>query len=243
MTSPLVAVAALALGAALVLGAAAGPAVLAAAVLLAQGLVIVDWHRTLGVAGARGGIVVGAVAAVGSDALVLADVGERPLAAVPGVLAAAVVGALVHQLARRDGRDRLTASLTATVSLAALVALGSTLLAVHDEKDGLALISTAAAAAALVAAGVTARQLAGAPRRADVAVVAGAAVLVTVSVVALDGLAVTPAFAVAGTAGTVAWVAGVLVARSAEPHVGPGAALPLVLAGPVAYVLGRLLVG
>jgi len=243
VTSPLVAVAALALGAALVLGAATGLAVLAAAVLLAQGLVIVDWHRTLGAPGARGGIVVGAVAAVGSDALVLADVGERPLAAVPGVLAAAVVGALVHQLARRDGRDRLTASLTATVSLVALAALGSTFLAVGAAQDGLALVCTAAAVAALVVAGVTARQRFGAPRRADIGVVAGAVAVVAAVVVALDGLAVTPAVAVAGAAGTVAWVAGVLVARSAAPHIGPAAALPVVLGGPVAYVLGRLLIG
>lgn len=243
MTSPSVAVAALVLAAALALGVAAAPVALLGAVLLAQGLVVAGWHRSLAVPGARGGRVVGALAAVASDALVLTGTGQRPLSAVPAVLACAVLAALVHQLARRDGRERLTASLTATVSLAVLVVLGAAFLAVPTGEDGRALVSAAAAAAALAVAGGVVRRRTGAPRRADIAVVAGAGALSAAVIVALDALPPVPALAVAASAAGLSWVATLLVSRSAAPDAVLAAGLPLVLAGPVAFVLGRLLVG
>lgn len=243
MTHPLVAPVALALGAALVLGAVTEPAVLLAAVVLAQGLVVAGWHRSLAVPGARGGLVVAAVAALASDGLVLADAGDRPLSAVPGVLALAVLAGLVHQLARRDGRDRLNASLTATVSLAALATLGSIFLAVQDAEGGVALVGAAAVPAALVVAGRVARQGLRGPGWADLAVMTAATAGAASAVVALGGLSPVPALAVAGTSAVVALAAAVLASRSAAPDIGVGAALPVVLAGPVAYVLGRLLVG
>lgn len=243
MTHPLVAAVALALGAAIVLGAVTGQAVLLVAVVLAQGLVVAGWHRCLGVPGVRGGVAVGAVAALSSDGLVLAEAGDRPLSAVPAVLALAVAAGLVHQLARRDGRDRLNASLSATVSLAALATLGSTFLAAAQAQDGESLVCVAAVSAALVVAGRVARQRLRAPSGADLAVVVAAGAAAALGVVALGDLSAGPAFAVAATSGVVAWAATLFVARSAAPDVGVGAALPVVLAGPVAYVLGRLLVG
>lgn len=252
MTSPLVAAGACALGAALVIGAATDPGVLLAAVFLAQAVVIVGWHRCLDVPGATGGTVVAGAAAVGADVLVLVDAGgeDRPLSAVPTVLALTVLAALVHQLARRDGRERLTASLTATVALAALVSLGSTFLAVSEAEDGLGLVSASTAAAALVVAGVWVRHRRGGSHRHDIAVVVVAGAVAALAVIALDGLPVVPALAVAGSAGVIAWVAGVLVARAPVagaqcgglPVAGPAAGLPVLVAGPVAYVLGRLLV-
>ena len=259
MTSPLVAAGACALGAALVIGVATDPGVLLAAVLLAQAAVVVGWHRCLDVPGATGGRVVAGAAALGSDVLVLADAGDQPLSAVPAVLAMAMLAALVHQLLRQDGRDRLTASLTATVSLAALASLGSTFLAVSEAEDGLGLVSTAATAAALVVAGVSVRRWRGGSHRhhisrdmsVDVAVVAAAGAVAAVAVVALDGLPVVPAIAVAGSAAAISWVASVLAARAPAAAAqrgawwgaGPSAGLPMLVAGPVAYVLGRLLVG
>lgn len=251
MTSPLVAAGACALGAALVIGAATDPGVLLAAVLLAQAVVVIGWHRRLDVPGATGGTVVAGAAALGSDLLVLADAGDRPLSAVPVVLAMAVLAALVHQLVRQDGRDRLTASLTATVTLAALASLGSTFLAVSEAEDGSGLVSAAATAAALVVAGVSVRRWRGGSQRTDIAVVAAAGALAALAVVALDGLPVVPAIAVAGSAAAIAWVASTLLARApaaaaqqgAWSGAGPSAGLPMLVAGPVAYVLGRLLVG
>jgi hypothetical protein len=238
-----VAAVALALAAALVLGSATAPAVLLVAVVLAQGLVVAGWHRSLDVPDVRGGAVVGAAAALGCDLLVLVEAGDRPLSALPGLLAVAVLAALVQQLARRDGRDRLTASLAATVSLTSFAGLGATYLAASDGEDGLGLVSAAAVAAALVVAGDAARHRLGWPPLLGTLVVAGAAALAALAVVALDGVAGGPAAAVAATAAVVAWAATVLVARTAAPDLGVTAGLPIVLAGPVAYVLGRLLVG
>jgi hypothetical protein len=243
VTHPLVAAGGLALGAALVLGAATAPAVLLLAVVLGQGLVVAGWHRSLGVPGAVGGMVVGAVGALVCDVLVLAGAGDRPLSALPGVLALVVLAGLVHQLARRDGRDRLNASLSATVAMTALAGLGATYLAASDGEDGLGLVSAAAVSAALVVAGSVLRARLGLPKAVDLAVLLVAAAVSAAGVLALDGLAGGPALAVAASAAVVAWAATLLVARSSAPDPGVAVGLPLVLAGPVAYVLGRLLVG
>ena len=112
MIHPLAAGGALGLGAALVLGAATSRGLLLVAVLLMQGLLIARWHPSLAVPGAAGGVVVAGVAAVAADVLVLRGDGDRPLSAVPAVLALAVLAALVHQLARRHGRERVIASLS-----------------------------------------------------------------------------------------------------------------------------------
>jgi hypothetical protein len=242
VTHPLVAAGGLALGAALVLGAATAPAVLLLAVVLGQGLVVAGWHRSLGVPGAVGGMVVGAVGALVCDVLVLAGAGDRPLSALPGVLALVVLAGLVHQLARRDGRDRLNASLSATVAMTALAGLGATYLAASDGEDGLGLVSAAAVSAALVVAGSVLRARLGLPKAVDLAVLLVAAAVSAAGVLS-SGLAGGPALAVAASAAMVAWAATLLVARSSAPDPGVAVGLPLVLAGPVAYVLGRLLVG
>jgi len=235
--------AAIALGVALVVGAATASAVLLVAVVLVQALVVASWHRALAVPGAVGGGLVAGAAAVGADVLVLVrDDGDRPLSAVTPVLALAVLAALVQQLARRDGRPRLNASMAATVTAAALAGLASAFLAAEGSEGGAPLVAVAAVAAGLVAAGVAVRRGLGYPAAADGAVVlvavAGGAVVAAVT--DLDGL---PALAVGLGCAAVAWVASVFVGRTTSPDAGLSAALPHALAGPVAYVLGRLLVG
>jgi len=190
---------------------------------------------------------VAGAAAISADVLALDGARDRPLSDVPAVLALAVLAALVHQLARRDGRDRLTASLTATVSLAALAALGSAYVASLDVEDGPALVTAAGVAAVLVVSGVFSRRRSGASNRYDIVVVTAAGAASAVVMVALEGLEVGPALAVSGGSALVAWVASVLVARASgsgsREGAALGAALPILVAGPVAYVLGRLLVG
>ena len=100
------------LGLAIVLGALTEPVVLLLAVALAQGVVVAGWYASLAVPGTFGGAVVAGGTALGADLVVLAEDGDRPLSSVPAVLAVSVLAALVHQLVRRDGRDRLTASPT-----------------------------------------------------------------------------------------------------------------------------------
>jgi len=220
---------------------------LLAALVVTQAVVVATWHRCLGVPGAAGGAAVAGATAVAADVLVLDGSSDQPLSSVPAVLALAVLAALVHQLARRDGRDRLTASLTATVSLAALAALGSAYVASLDLEQGPGLVSAAGVAAALVVAGVFARRRSGASRRYDIVVVPAAGAASAVVMVALEGLEVGPALAVSGVSALVAWVASVLVARApgsgSREGAALGAGLPMLVAGPVAYVLGRLLVG
>jgi hypothetical protein len=236
-------VAALALAAALVAGAAAAPAVLLVAVLLVQGLVVAGWHRALDVPGAVGGAVVAGAACIAADLLVLADdEAERPLASVTPVLGLAVLGALSHQLARRDGRPRLNASMTATATVAALAGLACSFLAVETTEDGAALVAAAAVAAGVTAAAAVTRGQLHAPPSADAGAV-GLGVLAALAVASLTDLDLGTGVAVGMGCAAVGWVGTVLVARTRGPDPGLAAALPHALAAPVAYVLGRLLVG
>ena len=61
-----------------------------------------------------------------------------------------MLAAMLHQLVRRDGRERLTDSLTATVSLAVVGALGSCYLGTQSSRDGAAFVVAGVAAAAVV---------------------------------------------------------------------------------------------
>lgn len=242
MSQPLAAAAALGLAVALVLGAATAPVVLLVAVVMTQGLLVAGWHRSLDWLGATGGAVVAGAAALGADLVVLAADGDRPLSGVPAVLALSVLAALVHQLLRRDGRGRLVHSLAATVALAALAVLASSYLAAEAADGGAALVAVAALPAGAVVAASVLRRRTGRSQWLDLAAVPAAAVL-ALAVPLLSDLAVVPGLVIAVSAALVAWVAGFVVARSAEPDPALAAGLPLALAGPVAYVLGRLLVG
>ncbi len=242
MTTALAAAPALGLAAALVLGAALSPAALLVAVVAAQATVILRWHRMLDVPGGGVGALVAGVAALAADGLVLAAEGDRPLAPLPAVLALSVLAGLGQQLVRRDGRERLTSSLAATVSLCAVTVPASTYLAVEASDAGAPLVAAAAVAAGLVGGvGAVRRRLAG-PSWLDPAAV-GVSAGAALALPALTDLPATAAVAVAAAAGGTAWAAGVLVGRAPRPYVLVEAGLAQALAAPVAYVLGRLLVG
>lgn len=242
MTVPLAVAPGLGLAVALALGAAAGSWVLALAVMLAQALVVTTWHRVLEVPGATGGAVVAGVAALAADGLVLDAEGDRPLAALPAVLALSFVAGLVHQIVRRDGRERLNASLSATVALCVLTVPAATYVAVEASEAGAPLVTAAAVPAGIVAAATALRRERGLGWWVGpAAVAAGAAVGLVLSVSTDLGLAA--ALAVAAAAGAAAWVADDLVGRTSRPHPALAGGLSQALAAPVAYVLGRLLVG
>lgn len=232
--------AAVAVGLALALGlAAAGPvAVLVAAVALVQVLVALRWFAVLDVdAAARGGAIVGAAAAIGADLAVALRDDRRPLTPVASVLGLAMVAALIHQLVRRDGRDRLTASLSATVALAAVGALGSSYLGTQSSRDGSAFVAAAlaATAVAVVATVVPGPILFGATAGLVGGLAAGAVVGALSDLGARTG-------GLVGLGATVA--AGVSVTfarRAAHPDPLVTAGLPLLLVAPVGYLLARLL--
>ena len=238
------AVAAPALGALLVLATAAGTAPLVGALLLAQAAVVAGWHSGLGAPGLRGGAAVGAGTALAADLLVAVAPDDRPLRALPAVVAGALVASVVHQVVRRDGRTALTASLTATGSLGVLVALAAMHLATAAEPDGTALVAAAAVPAAVVTMAEALRPVTGAPAWSGMVVaVVTAAATATAVVAAGDrtGWSVAAGCAAAGAAA--GWVATVVVTRTARPQAVLLVGLPQLLAAPAAYVASRLRVG
>jgi hypothetical protein len=238
------AVAAAALGGLLVVAAAAVTAVLVGALLLAQAAVLAGWHRGLRVPGLRGGVVVGTGAAVAADLLVTAAPDDRPLRALPAVMAGVLVASLVHQVLRRGGRVDLVASLTATGTLGALVALAAMHLGTAAEPDGTVLVATAAVPAALVAVAEALRPATGAPTWSGL-VVAVVAALVTAAaaVSAADRLGWSVALGAAAAGAAAGWVGTVAAARTARLEPALVIGLPQVLAAPAVYVASRLLAG
>ena len=238
------AVGAAVLGALLVVAAAAGTEPLVGALLLVQAAVVADWHHALGAPGRRGGVVVGAATALAADLAVTAASDERPLRAIPAVVAGALVASVVHQVLRRDGRTALTTSLTATGSLGVLVALAAMHLATAAEPDGTVLVATAAVPAAVVAAAEALRPVTGAPGWSGLPVAAVAAAGTAVAAVAAaDRMAWSVALGCAAAGALAGWVGTVVVARSVWRGPALLAGLPQLLAAPAVYVASRLLVG
>ncbi len=229
----------LALAGALALAAYAAEAPLVLAVLVVQGLLVWSWYVALDLPGRVGGSVLAGVAAVTADVLLLVRDDTRALTPVTGVLALAMIGAIVHQLARRDGRTRLTESLTATMTLVVLTTLGALFVATEQTLGGSALVALAALSAA-VAAGASMVPLA----TGLVAVIAAVGGLVLgLLVAAITDLSVGPALTTGAAAAATALAAITFVRRAKQPDLATTAALPLLSVAPVAYVLGRILVG
>ena len=91
----------LALAGAVALAAYAAEAPLALAVLVVQGLLVWSWYGVLDVPGRTGGSILAGAAAVTADVLLVVRDDTRALTPVTGVLAVAMIGAIIHQLARR----------------------------------------------------------------------------------------------------------------------------------------------
>jgi hypothetical protein len=229
-----------ALGGAVALSAYAGIPVLVLAVALVQAFVAYGWNRTLVVPGSTGALVIAAAAALGSDLLLLRHDESRPLAPLSGVLGLTVVAAFVHQVVRRPHRDRVTASLSATVTLAVAVVLAALYLPAYRDTSGAAALVAAvalAAAAGALMGGLPAPAWASVPlglaAGAGVGWLIGGATHVGSGDGGLLGLA----------AAVLAEVALALVRRAAGHDRLSAAALPIAFAGPAAYILGRILLG
>ena len=130
------------------LGGVIDPLVLLPAVLLTQVLLAVAWFPALRATSPIGGRIVVLGAAAAADVAVLAADETRPMEHVAPVLAVAMLAALAHQLARRDGRGELTTSLTATGTATVFACLGSAWLALDVSRDGTGLLVLGAVAAA-----------------------------------------------------------------------------------------------
>jgi hypothetical protein len=227
--------------------AAAGPtALLVAALAVVQGMVAARWFSAAGAPGAPVGSAVGAAAGVAATVSVAVRDDQRPLAPLAAVLGLVVLAALLHQLARRDGRDALTTSLAATTTLGVVAALGAGHLAAAQSKTGTPLVVAAVLAAAAVVATDAAslpsvhRPLPGAARA-----LAGLALGALLGLLAglWSGLGSGTGALVALGGAAVAMVAVLLAHRLARPEPVLTAGLPLLLTGPAAFVLGRLFAG
>lgn len=229
----------LALAGALALAAYAAEVPLALAVFVVQGLLVWGWYDALGVPGRTGGMVLAGAAAVTADVLLLVRDDTRALTPVVSVLAVAMIGAMVQQLARPGGRDRLTESLTATATLVVLATLGALFVAAQHTLGGAALVALAALSAA-VAAGSSLVPL-------PTALVAGIAtvggLVLGLLVAAVTDLSAWPALTTGAAAAATAFAAITFVRRVKQPDLATAGALPLLSVAPVAYILGRILVG
>ncbi len=259
-----------ALGAMLALASVAGHTPLLVGVVLAQGLLLYGWYTVVDVPGRLLGCVLAGGAGLAADVAMRARGDDPSLGPLAGVLGLAAVGAIVHQLARTDGRTRVTASISATLALAALVVLGACLVAERGASHGqtVTVVAVLAAAAATVVAalpwsesvptagvevgavgaGTLAGALAGAAagdlRGTHVVLIALAgALLAVVARRAATYAAYDAAQGEATPAPSTRRVATRDARRQGEAVLVLGSALPVVLVAPVAYVLGRLLVG
>ena len=193
----------------------------------------------------------------------------RPLTPVAPVLGVALALAFIHQLVRDHPRDRVVASLTATTAAMVLAVLGTLALPAQSGPGGARLLAAglAGAVGGVVVLASPLGSAVGAARAAPVvpvvpivptipAVLVGAAVGLSVEAAALgSNSVVTPtlelaagALAGGGTAvAAVAAMAAVAAGAVAGPHHGASrrlaaaGALPVLSAGPFAYVIGVLL--
>jgi hypothetical protein len=154
-----------------------------------------------------------------------------------------LLAAFGQQLVRRDGRERLTGSLTATGSAVVVGGLGAAWPALDAGRDGTALAVVAAVAVAATPAADLAGGRLALPRWASAVVAAlgtGAAALV---VAGGSDLEAPTALAAAAVAAVAARLGTILANRVPVPHLVLPAVLPALLVAPATYVLARVLLG
>jgi hypothetical protein len=244
--------------------AAAGWSGLVVTLAAVQALMVLAWMTGLALPGRIGTLVLGLAAAAGAD--IAAAVYAPPrLAALLSVLALAFLAMLVHQLCRGVVRVRATASIAGVATLVTLTVGSASLLVLHRIPAGGDLVSAAVlAVGSAVCVGDLVDAVLPLPRFSDqvprgaLATLAGAAVAAVASAWRLDGVGqVTRAGAVfvGIVLGLVAGLVAVGVSyieSAATPRHDPlwwlalpylKIALPLAATAPVAYVLGRIVVG
>jgi hypothetical protein len=239
-----------------------GMPILGAGVFVVQVVVALAWLAALDTRGSLGAFTIAVVAAGVMDAaLGASDVSSIGQAA--PVVGVAFVVSLLHQLSRRP-RPGVTLSLAGTMSAVAFGLCAASYVAVRGEIGG-----DQAAAAALLGAGVslavgrladlatTRPAVVPGSRRGLFGVLAGVAAAVAVGAVygaGADNLGSGVGLRLAVIAAVLAAIADIAVdavlAQAPPPDerrlsaLTPlGVLLPVVLAGPVAYVAGRILLG
>jgi hypothetical protein len=249
---------------ALLLGSAGGRVGVAAVTFPLQALLVLAWLAALGVQGLLGAAAVGVGAAAAADALLAT--GPTGVRRLVGVVAVALLVAMVQQLARGGTRPALTTSLASTVGAVALVAGFATTISLRRSTSGAAALTTALVAtgiALVLARAVDAVRLRAAPpgarRRGWFGLVLAGVVAVGVGAIAglkNSALDVGDGVALASAAAAIALAAdiGLDLARSGLSDT-DGAdrtraallplsvLLPVAAAAPAAYVTGRVLLG
>jgi hypothetical protein len=200
------------------------------------------WHAQLTTRWLAAGGAIAGVGAVVADLTLLRAHDQADVRGLAGVLAAVVGVAFVVQLARRDGRARLTDALAATVATGALAIAGASLLGVRGGRGGVDVV-----AVALVAAGVAVLPV---QRRLPlwVSLPVGAAAGIGFGVLAGQQSTVVGAGAAAAVAAVAVAVA--LAARAAALVAAGGrstwpvaSTLPLLVVAPGVLVVARIMVG
>lgn len=246
----------------LALASAAGSPILAAGVVLVQGLFALGGVRQVGVPGAAVAAWLALGVGVGTSVWLVAD--DIPkLNPMARLLAAGFLLAIVVQLWRRHGRPMLTASLSVTVAAVVLAALPASLVALRTTDSGAYAVGLGllGVGVVLVVDGVGGRSVLA--RMLAVLVAAAAAVMLVMLINLADvpevGAVVLAAFG-ALLAVAALYAVDRLAAESSadgERPIGGGdvleivavdvrplqLTLPIIMAAPVIYLLGRLLIG
>jgi hypothetical protein len=242
--------------------ALAGTAALGAGLFCVQVVIALAWLAALGTRGSLGGFGIAVAAAAAID-IVLGVADAPDIGDAAPVLGIALVVAMLHQLARRP-RRAVTLSLAGTLSSVAFALCAGCYLALLSEGSGDA--TDAAALLGIGVALVVARlcdlvlvrpSAFPGSRRGVVGIVAGAVAALAVGAAYGDSVADLGAgigLRVAVIAAVLALIADVAVDAVLTQAPPPderrlsaltplGVLLPVVLAGPVAYVTGRILLG
>lgn len=215
-------------------GAALGPYALVVPLVILQAVTAAGWFRLNGMWPARQGIALAFAGALVADAAVLAVDEEHALAAILGTLGAWVLLTVVLQLRSYAGADERMQGLMATVASASLAIIATGNLAVTPDAVTVGVIAVAAA--------TVARAL---PLPGFVSIVVALAAAAGAGV-AVGGLTdIGGQGALLGLGAGVCALIGLRVASYDYPsrfvHMTAGVALPLTVAVPAIYLLGRAL--
>jgi hypothetical protein len=233
----------------LVAASAGGRVWLAVAVGVVQLLLVAGWFRAaeLTTRWQAAGAVVAVAGGIAADVSLLRSRDHADVRALTSVLAVVVGVAFVVQLARRDGRPRLTDALAATVATGALAIAAAVMIGARGGPAGADVVAVALVAGGLAVIPVQSRLplwlaaplglligvavgVAVAQQNADVGTGAGLGLAATAAVLALAGR-IAVGFSAAGddSAVTRSWP----VATT----------LPVVLLAPAVLVVARVMVG
>jgi hypothetical protein len=213
----------------------AGPLVLAGVVVTCQVLAVASWHRAIDAPGGAGGSVVALSTGVGAVALLLAREDARQIAPLTGLLGAATVAVLLHQLARRT-RSHVAASMTATGALVVFTLSPALYIPATSMTDGPAVV----AVVVLAAAAAHAVDVFGMPWGAATVVALATGAAIGMAGGAATGLSLAHGIGAGLAAAAVAFVVTRWLHTANHPPPWLSAALPICLAAPVAYVAARI---